>query len=234
MATTTSTETSPNDADPGQLKSGIDAALTSADATAADRVANLGLVMQARVARLTRASASATAQYGAGSAQATAAQAVLADAKAASARVSVAQRRAATAQPQVGAGEWAFHGRVYDDQLQPVAGHTVFMVDSQNNYESGAGFAYTDATGYFLLSSPAQAKGEADQAAPPVDLFLSIVDEKGEPVYRASAAFRPAQGAATYQEVTLSAKGTPIGDPPATVRRTAFPRARQQPPKSAS
>lgn len=86
-------------------------ALGSADSTAAQRVQNLGLVHQARVAQLTRTAASITARYGADSPQATAAHAKVTAAQATVARIAVVNRQTDTAAPQVAATGWALYGQ---------------------------------------------------------------------------------------------------------------------------
>ncbi|MFP3556875.1 hypothetical protein SB861_40105 [Paraburkholderia sp. SIMBA_049] len=230
MAKTKHTDTSAaNAATGGDVQSAIATMLGSADSTAAQRMQSLTLVHQARVARLTRTAASVVAQHGAGSAEASAAQADVSAAKASFARIAVASRQMTTAAPQVAANGWALHGRVVDAQLQPLAGYCVFLVDAQNAYQQAYGFSYTDSTGYFLLNyagPPAALAKEEQQAASPV--FIEVANQKAQPVFLSTSAFTPTPGSAVYQNFAIAAGAKPIGDPPAGIRKTAFPNARDK------
>jgi len=213
-----------------QVESDLATVLGSADSSAASSVQNLTLVHQARLTGLTRTAASVTAQYGAGSAQAVAAQAAVASSSNTVARVTMVSQQTTTPAPQVSATGWALYGRVFDSQLQPVSGFTVFLVDPQKSYQQAYGFAYTDATGYFLLSysgTPSQdpSPGQSQTGA---QLFLEIANTKAQPVYLSTTPFQPVLGSATYQNVTLPAGGKPIGDPPEAIRRVALPSQEKQ------
>jgi hypothetical protein len=212
-------------------ESSIPVILSSVDTDAADAVQNLGLAHQARLSRLTRTAASATAQYGAGSTQAVAAQASVTATKATISRIALVNRQVTTPEPTVTATGWALYGRVYDSNLNPLSSYTVFLVDGEKNYLSAYGFAYTDSTGYFLLNyAGSAASGAATQtgataqpAASSTELYLQVADANANPVFLSATAFQPAAGNATYQVVTLPA-GTPtLGDPPAAVRTVALP-----------
>ena len=161
---------------------------------------------------------------------------------AASARLSVLGQQIDTAAPTVAASGWVLHGRVYASDLTPQASYTVFLVDAQKNYLSAYGFAYTDATGYFLLwsdggsavksaggaaTTPAAgaAPAAASAASAPVQLFLQVADASANPVLLSETAFVPVIGKATYQAVTLPAGAAKLGDPPAELRGVAMPPA---------
>jgi hypothetical protein len=216
---------------PGAAGGSLAAALSTADAEAAQRLATLGLVYQARQSQLARTAASVTAQQGAGSAAAIAAQAAAAAAQAAGARIAVVRQQVTTAAPAAPAAGWVLHGHVYSAQLAPAAGYCAFLVDAQNAYYPATGFAYTDSTGYFLLTYPGPAaKVGADtgtdadeQAAPPPELAVEITNPAGQPVYLGTAAPAPATGTAAYQALSLPPGEPPIGDPPAALRATALP-----------
>jgi hypothetical protein len=235
MSTTPQSEASSANASTAEdLGSDVTTALSSADSTASQRIQNLSLVHQARLSQLTRTAASLTAKYGASSAQATTAQAAVTASKATIARVAIIKQQAATPAPQVASTGWALHGRVFNADLQPVSGYTVFLVDAQNAYQSAYGFAYTDSTGYFQLNfagTPATGKGQkAQQAALSTaqtssELFVEIANSKSQPVYLGMTAFQPNLGTATYQNVTLAAGEKPIGDPPDAIRKVALPKA---------
>ena len=215
------------------IESGIATALASSDSAAADNVQSLGLIQQAKLSRLTRSATAAVAEHGANSTQATTAKAAVTASQTMVARVAVVHQKVTTPVPTVAAKGWALHGRVYDATLNPLAGHSVFLVDSQKAYQSDYGFAYTDSSGYFLLNypGPAQApavaaKAEATAAAATTavsDLYLQIANTKAKPVYLSTTAFQPTTGSAAYQAITLPAGEPVLGDLPADVRAVALP-----------
>ena len=202
-----------------QFTAALTTALSQADASTAATTQNLKLVHQAKVSQLTRTAAVLKAQYGASDARTVAAEAKVTAANATIARIGVASQQAATPAPAVAATGWALQGRVYDEQLQPAAQLTVFLVDSAKVYQQQYGFAYTDATGYFLINY-APAAGQAAQAPP---LYVEIANANAEPVYLASTPIQPAAGSTTYQNISLAAGKKPLGDPPAEIKKIALP-----------
>ena len=228
MSSTTKTPILTRAAAAKQMAGLVPAALTAADSISGDRLQQLSLINQARVSRLTRTAASATAQYGAQSTQAVAAQAAVSAGQAAVARIQVLHQQARTAAPQVAATGWVLHGRVYDALLQPVSGHTVFLVDNQKTYQQSYGFAYTDSTGYFLINYPGAPAtppptAPAPAAASTSPLFVQVASPAGRPVYLSGTAWLPNLGAAAYQNLTLPAGEPPLGDPPPAIRKVALP-----------
>ncbi len=215
-----------------QLGSEVAAVLVTADTTAAQRVQELQWAHQARASLLTRTAAALKKQLGDSDPRVKSAEAALAAANLTAARVGMAQRQVATVDPQVSASGWALHGRVFDAQLQPASGFTVFLVDASNTYQQAYGFAYTDSTGYFLLNYPGPdtaAKGTsatAKTAAAP-GLFVEVADANAQPVYLSTLPFQPVSGAATYQNITLSPGNAPIGDPPSQIRDVAIPKPKK-------
>jgi hypothetical protein len=207
------------------LKQQVGAALVSADTRASETVQNLQLIHKARLSGQTRAVAAAAAQYGSGSPEAKQAEAAVAAAKDTVARISVVHRQLTTPRPEVSSSGWVLQGRVFDAQLQPVSGDTVFLVDAAKAYQQAYGFAYTDETGYFVLnySGPEKnTKGQA-QAATAAQLFVEIANTRGLPVYLSTTAFQPAPGSISYQNIVLPAGEQPIGDPPEAIRNSALP-----------
>jgi hypothetical protein len=102
-------------------------------------------------------------------------------------------------------------------------------MDGTKAYQQQYGFAYTDATGYFLISyaGDSNTTGAASVAAGPVpQLFVEVADTKANPVYLSSIAFQPVLGTASFQNIVLPAGGQPIGDPPEAIKKIALP---QQP-----
>jgi hypothetical protein len=214
--------TSPQSTGPStdQLTKALGTTLATADTSVASAAANLKLVHQARLSQLTRTAAALKAQYGAGDSRVVSAEAAVTARAATVARISMAGQQAATPAPAVVAPGWALHGRVYNAQLQPAAGLTVFLVDSKKAFQEQYGFVYTNDTGYFLLNYVPP----AGQAAASVSLYVEIANQKAEPVYLATTAFRPAAGSTTYQNITLPAGEKPLGDPPPEIRKIAMPR----------
>jgi hypothetical protein len=208
-----------------QIDPNVQTALTAADASSADRVQNLSLIYKARVSRLARTAASVTAQYGATSTQAVAAQNDATAAQTAAARTQILHRQIATVVPTVAATGWALSGRVYDAQLQPVSGYTVFLVDSQKTYQEAYGFAYTDSTGYFLINfSGSTATSSQNTSVDATDLlFVEVANASSKPVYLSASAFQPNLGSAVYQNITLPMGEPALGDPPEAIRKLALP-----------
>lgn len=220
--TATATTDSTSDSD---ITTGVTEIVSGADTLTTQRAQTLSLVQQAKVTRANRNAAAASAQYGSGSTQASAAQTAAKSAAAISARVAVFHQQAATTAPTVPENGWILHGRLYDSSLQPVAAASVYLVDSTKAYQSAYGFAYTDDTGYFSLSyaGEANATGNATGAATSAPtVYLAAANSKAEPVYLGASAVPLTLGAATYQNIAL-ASGTPIGDPPAAIKKIALP-----------
>ena len=240
MVANSETTTSSSPADSADIGSQISSNLAAADGVAAQRIQMLAWVHQARAAQLSRSAASLRAQYGPNDPGIKSAEAAVAAANATAAQVAVVHHQVTTSDPQVAAAGWALHGRVFDAQLAPAPGCTVFLVDGAKAYQQAYGFAYTDSTGYFLLNyaGPAGASGQtpsatsgqtpseaAPQAATRRELFVEVADNKAQPVFLSTTAFEPVIGSATYQNIVLPADQQPIGDPPPEIRRVAMPKA---------
>jgi hypothetical protein len=218
MTATSTTDT----ASGSDLTGDVTELLGNADTLTAQRAQTLSQVQQAKLTQANRAASAAVTQYGAGSRQASAAQSAAKSALAISARVAVFHQQAATTAPQVPPNGWVLHGRVYDSSLQPVAAASVYLVDSTKAYQSAYGFAYTDDTGYFSLST----SGDANAAAPTA--YLAAANANAEPVYLGTIAVPLTIGSATYQNISLAANNAPIGDPPAAIKKIALPPAKDE------
>ena len=222
----------PSQITPEKLQTQINSGLTAADDNAAQGMGTLKLVHQARVAHLTRAAAFLTKKYGEGDLRAKDAQAAVAAEKVTVARVSVVHQQVSTPAPQVSTAGWTLHGRVFDAQLKPLTGYTVFLVDSSKTYQQTYGFAYTDDTGYFLLNYAGSDAASRDKSATETqaqpELFVEITDSKARPVYLSPTAFQPVLGSATYQNIVLPADDQAIGAPPAQIRKVALPKRKKK------
>lgn len=228
MATDSKTTTSGTPPDMSDIGNQVTSNLASADNIAAQRVQTLTWVHQARAAQLSRTAATLKAQYGPNDPGVKSAEAAVAAANADAARVAVVHQQVTTPEPQVAPSGWALHGRVFDPELKPVTGFTVFLVDTAKAYQQAYGFAYTDDTGYFLLnyagSDPASRDKSATSTQAQPELFVEITDSKEMPVYLSPTAFQPVLGSATYQNIILPADDQAIGAPPAQIRAVALPK----------
>jgi hypothetical protein len=206
--------------------------LASADDIAEQRVQTLMWVHHARAAQLSRTAATLKAQYGPNDPGVKSAEDAVAAANADAARVAVLHQQVTTPEPQVAPSGWALHGRVFDPQLKPVSGFTVFLVDAAKAYEQAYGFAYTDDTGYFLVNYAGSDSVSRDKSSTTTqaqqELFVEITDSKAKPVYLSPTAFQPVLGRATYQNIVLPADDQAIGAPPAQIRKVALPKRKKR------
>jgi hypothetical protein len=223
-----STTTPASDAATGTIASEAEAALAAADGETAESIQTLGLINQARLSLLTRTAAALTAQEGADSPQAEAATAAVNAVSVAIARIAVVGQELTTPAPEVPAGDWVVHGRVYDSESAPVPGQTVFFVNETHAYQPDIGFAYTDDTGYFVLDAARADVAEADASKQSAELYLEVANANAKPVYLSSTVFQPAVGTVTYETIQLPAGEKPIGDPPPEIRKLALPAAAER------
>jgi hypothetical protein len=222
---------------PEELQKQISNGLTTADDSAAQGMRILELVHRSRVNHLARTAAFLAKKHGEGDRRFKDAQAAVSAEKVTVARVSMVHQQVSTAAPEVSSTGWALHGRVFDPELTPVSGFTVFLVDSAKAYQQAYGFAYTDATGYFLLNyagtDPASGEKSATATEAQSELFVEITDSKARPVYLSPIAFQRVPGRATYQNIILPADDQAIGAPPAQIRKVALPRRKKKKTKKA-
>lgn len=153
---------------PSDLQSFGNSVVTSASQLSVAGTSMAASVHLARLSALKRATTAAVASYGAHSAEADAANQAESVAQAQAGQLQILHQRAATTPPTVEAAGWALHGRIYDANLVPQERYTVFFVDAQKNYLSELGFAYTDATGYFLIQYPGALAAGSSSGSPSV------------------------------------------------------------------
>ena len=232
MTTNSRTTTSGTPPDMSDIGNQVTSNLASADDIAAQRVQTLMWVHQARAAQLSRAAAALKTQNGPNDPGVKSAEAAVAAANADAARVAVVHQQVTTPEPQVAPSGWALHGRVFDPELKPVSGFTVFLVDAAKAYQQAYGFAYTDDTGYFLLNYAGSDSASRDKSSSTTqaqqELFVEITDSKAKPVYLSPTAFQPVLGHATYQNIVLPADDQAIGAPPAQIRKVALPKSKKK------
>lgn len=206
---------------PAELQDAANASYVQADSIAAMRLGHLETLQKARSAQASRIAARIGATCGVNSDAAKAAKTLAGWATKAAAQVAILRQQVSTPMPKVSASGWALHGRIFDVDFKPAASRTVFLVDGKQAYRSDYGFAYTDASGYFLLNIADI--GESESAA---DIFVEVANAKGKPVLLSSQSLTPMRGKATYQNIALPAGEKPIGDPPAAIRRSALPKVK--------
>jgi hypothetical protein len=206
--------------------------LASADNIAALRLETLTWVHQARAAQLSRTASTLKTQYGPDDPGVKSAEAAVGAANADAARVALVHQQVTTPEPQVASSGWVLHGRVFDPELKPIPGFTVFLVDTAKAYQQAYGFAYTDDTGYFLLNyeggDPASRGKSATATQAQPELFIAIADDKAMPVHLSPKAHRPVLGRATYKNIILQADDQAIGAPPPDIRAVALPKTKKK------
>jgi hypothetical protein len=186
------------------------------DSQTAAQFGGLTLVSQARTSDLQRQAASLTALHGAADSRVVALQASIRSEQSLASKLGVVRDQAATPTPAVPAGGWVLHGRVRDQNLQPVAKLSVLLVNDRKVWLRNYGFAFTDDTGYFLLSHSPAASDKNDTKTSS-SVFLEVLDQKRQPLYIDASPFELAVGSVLYRDIVLSSQ-TPLGRPPQGVR----------------
>jgi hypothetical protein len=207
-------------ADPQEFAGNVGIALNMTDNTSINRVQQLSLVHQARLAQVNRIATTVTAQSGANSPQAAAATAAVTATQAAVAHVSMLKQQVSAQAPAVTATGWALYGTVYNSSSAPVPAYSLYFVDSTNTYQSTFGVAYTGTDGSFQF---VYAGPPAGQTAPTTPIFLQVANATGDPIYTGKTAFTPTPGVATYQTITLPAGEKPLGVLPTVLRTVTLP-----------
>jgi hypothetical protein len=224
-----------------EILSQVSSGLNNSDEMAAQGVATMTLVHQARVAHMTRTAALLSKKFGADDPRTKAAKAAVAAQEMTVARVSMAQQQVSTPAPQVPSTGWTLYGRVFTASMQPATAYTVFLVDAKKAYQQGYGFSYSDKTGYFQLdfagekaatpergeSATGATTGAAGRSTSGPQLFIEVANANAQPVYLSTSAFQPVIGAATYKNIVLPAGEKPIGDPPPEIRAVALPKKKK-------
>lgn len=227
----------------------------------------LAAVRQARVNLLQRQAAALATQPGTNAADVAALQTSIQLHQSSIAKFGAVSNQASTPAPSIPANGWVLHGRVRDAHLQPVAKFTVTLTDREKAWQRQYGYAFTDASGYFMLvyappaaapcpaptetaqpvtrparqrsakqsatkeaeaavvagppSTPTDvtrsltdsAPAETTQAVAPLNTYLQVLNDAGEPVYFDLQAFTLTPGVVLYRNVVL-ADTKPLGNPP--------------------
>ena len=187
--------------------------VTNIDSQTVQQMTSLGQVRLARINQLQRQAATGTALKGADDPEVAAIQGSILSQQILVANLGVARNQAAVTAPIIPAKGWVVYGYVRDQNLQPVAQLTVFLVNEQKNWLRAYGYAFTDQTGYFNLSYTPAAGARASTTAV-LSAFLEVIDQKRQPLYIDSSPFSIGIGTGPYRDVVLSGAG-PLGKPPA-------------------
>jgi hypothetical protein len=183
------------------------------DSQTATQFSGLTLTHQARISQLQRQAASLTALHGATDSRVVALQASIQSQQSLVSKLGMVRDQATTPAPVIPPNGWVLHGRVRDQNLQPVAELTVLLLNEQKEWLRNNGYAFTDATGYYLLTHAPADSGEYDSAAS-LSAFLEVLNQKRQPLYIDSSAFTLSTGVALYRDIVLPSL-TPLGNPPA-------------------
>jgi hypothetical protein len=199
------------------------ATASNIDSQTAQQLTNLTLIRQARINQQQREATALTAEYGATDPDVVALNTSISTQKSLTAVLGATRDIAVTTAPTVPTNGWVLHGRVRDNNLQPIATLSVCLVDEQKSWLSAYGYAYTDATGYFtLINTPA-----ASSPAPsPLSAYLEVLNQSGQPLYIDSTAFTLNPGASLYRDIVLTSQ-TPLGSPPPGATPVKIPKPKK-------
>lgn len=202
---------------------------TTISSQATQQLNGLTLIRQAKTNQLQRQATALAAQNGATDPTVVALQQTIQTQQALAAQLGAAQTLVSTNAPSVPAGGWVVYGYVRDQNLQPVAQLTVFLVNEQKVWLRGFGYAFTSDTGYFEIDySPptvaakkraragtkvAAETASSDISAAAGTAYLEVLNQKRQPLYIDSSAFSIATGSAIYRDVFLAGQ-TPLGSAP--------------------
>jgi hypothetical protein len=113
-------------------------------------------------------------------------------------QLGAAARRAAMTPPSPGEDTWTVHGHVLDEQLEPVSGASVQLVDRKGVRLKDA-TATTDEEGHFELEAAPPAARAAKQAPPRV--YLKVTGGRSRVLHEGKEPLTPAAGAVEYAEI---------------------------------
>lgn len=102
--------------------------------------------------------------------------------------------------PEFEAGAWRIHGRVFDEENNPVAGLTAALYDEQGKWIRELGFGKTNDKGYFWIDVSKE-EGRRLEKITGQGLYLTLTEESGKLFCRLSEALHLAIGRIDYREV---------------------------------
>ena len=187
-----------------------DAWASNIDSQTAQQLTGLTQIRQARLSQQQREVATLTTQYGADDADVVTLNTSIGVQQSFASVLGATRDIATIVAPTVPANGWVLHGHVRDNKLQPIATLNVCLADEQKNFLSAYGYAYTDATGYYIITYT------PDPSAPapaPLSAYLEILNSSGQAIYIDSAAFTLTSGTSLLRDLLLTSQ-TPLGGPP--------------------
>lgn len=125
---------------------------SKSDPQATQQFTGLAQVRQARVNQLTREAALLTKVYGAKNSGVLDVQATLANQQAVAVKLGVVRDTISVTAPTVPLGGWVLYGHVRNADLTPAPQYTVFLADQNHSWITDYGYAFTDPTGYYVLT----------------------------------------------------------------------------------
>jgi hypothetical protein len=187
-----------------------DAWAASIDSQTAQQLTGLTQIRQARLSQQQREAATLATEFGADDADVVALNTSIGVQQSFTSVLAVTRDIATIAAPTVPTNGWVLYGHIRDNKLQPIATLTICLADEQKNFLSAYGYAYTDTTGYYILTYT------PDPSAPapaPLSAYLEILNSSGQAIYIDSAAFSLNPGASLLRDLMLTSQ-TPLGGPP--------------------
>lgn len=118
------------------------------------------------------------------------------------------------------AGSWRIHGKVYDSEISPVQGYSVFLGDSSGNWNQKTGNSCTDETGYYSLTL-VEKIAESLEKQP---IYLSVSDKDKKIVYVDSEPLIVKRGMIIYREIVLSKTKTTCTPPENNNEESSLPK----------
>lgn len=187
-----------------------DAWAANLDPQTAQQLTGLTQIRQARLSQQQRQAATLATEFGADDADVVTLNASIGVQQSFSSVLGVARDIATIAAPTVPTNGWALHGHIRDNKLQPIATLTVCLADEQKNFLSAYGYAYTDDTGYYMIT---YTPDPSTPAPAPLSAYLEILNSSGQAIYIDSAAFTLNPGTSLLRDLMLTSQ-TPLGGPP--------------------
>lgn len=194
----------------------------SIDSQTAQQFTGLSQIRQARANQLQREVTSLTKTYGPTDPGVIAVQTSLQFQQTFGSRLGVVSTVTSITPPAVPTDGWVVYGRVRNADLTAAAQLTVFLADESRTYLKQYAYAFTDKTGYFILSYAPTTAGKKprrtetkDQTkeTEPLSAYLEVSNSTGQLMYVDTEPMSIAVGAVVYRDILLSAD-VPLGNPP--------------------
>ena len=103
---------------------------------------------------------------------------------------------------------WVVHGKVVDQEKQPLSGLTVSLYDKDLIFDDVLGTTLTDADGNFKMIYRTEAFGDIFERKP--DIYLKVLDKTGKTLYSSRKAVRSEAGREEKFDITIKNKADEI------------------------